>query len=208
MRRVTLGIPAYDDWKTGMAVSVIRCLLQDFPYELHLTVQRGTYIALGREMCVRAAIEAKSDVLVFVDTDITFPPDGIRRLVDLGKDIVGGNYHEKRLTENGERISTVKLKDFEGKHVFYKGNATLPDQPFMAAAVATGFMAINLHRLQECMSPPYFAIDAHGRPWPSGLGSADGPGEDVAFCIRAQQAGLEVWCDPRIELSHLGEYAY
>jgi hypothetical protein len=187
-----------------MVASLIGALLGDFPYTLQLTIQRGTYIAEGREMCLRAAIAAKSDYLVFIDTDITFPTDGIRKLIELKKDIVGGNYHEKRLPLQ----STVKLKDFEGKHVFYQGAADLPDAPFIAAAVATGFMAINLERLQQCMAPPYFAIDAEGRPWRAGHGTTDGPGEDIAFCIRANQAGMEVWCDPTIKLGHLGEYEY
>jgi hypothetical protein len=202
--QVTIGVPCYDDWKTGMAVSLIRALVTDFPYGLHLSVQRGTYIAEGREMCVKYALDAGSDFLVFVDTDITFPADAIRRLIELDKDIVGGNYHEKRLP----LTSTVKLPDFTGQHVFYQGDAVLPDQPFKAAAVATGFMAINLRRLTACMSAPYFALDPQGRPWRPGHGSLDGPGEDIAFAIRAQQAGLEVWCHPGIKLGHLGEFEY
>ena len=145
VKRVTVGIPCYDHFKVEMAISLIQAFLQGFPYELHLTVQRGTYIAEGREMCVRHALEAKSDVLMFIDTDIVFPPDGIHQLISLGKDIAGGNYHEKHLP----LTSTVKLPDFEGKDVFYRGEATLPDQPFRAAAVATGCREIGRASCRE-----------------------------------------------------------
>jgi len=33
-------------------------------------------------------------------------------------------------------------------------------------------------------------------------------GEDVAFCQQAAEAGLEIWCDPTITLSHIGDYHY
>jgi hypothetical protein len=33
-------------------------------------------------------------------------------------------------------------------------------------------------------------------------------GEDVNFCKRANEMGLEVWCDPTIRIGHIGEYLY
>jgi hypothetical protein len=36
----------------------------------------------------------------------------------------------------------------------------------------------------------------------------DGMGEDVWFCEKVNEAGMEVWCDPTVEVSHVGEYIY
>ena len=33
-------------------------------------------------------------------------------------------------------------------------------------------------------------------------------GEDVYFCREAGKAGFEVWCDPRIEVKHIGTFEY
>jgi GT2 family glycosyltransferase len=32
--------------------------------------------------------------------------------------------------------------------------------------------------------------------------------EDVAFCRRAKEAGVEIWVDPSFELQHMGLYPY
>lgn len=197
--RVTVGIPCYDHFKAEMAVSLIAALLR-CPYELHLTVQRGCYIAEGREACVTAALGVGADYLMFIDTDMQFPADGIERLVARNKDVIGAPYNEKRLPQ----VSTVKLSDGNGG--FATATVNLPTDAFPCAAVGTGFMLVNLNRLLARLAPPFFAFttDAHEvtRAW------ASGPGEDTAFCLRARRAGLEVWCDPTVKLAHWGEAAY
>lgn len=164
-----------------------------FPHDLHLSIQRGPYLALAREACLVEAIAAKSDYLVFIDTDIAFQVDALPRLLAHGKDVIGGAYNEKRLPP----VSTVKLDDGSGK--IFKGMKVLPSEPFQCIAVATGFMAVNIARLMTCMAPPCFTYAFDGK---------DFMGEDVQFCLRARAAGLEVWCDPTIELKHIGRWAY
>lgn len=197
--RVTIGIACYDDFKAMTAVSLVRALVR-FPHELHMTVQRGCYIADGREQCVQEALKVKSDYLVFVDTDMGFQADGLERLLAHRKDVIGAPYNEKRFPV----VSTVKLSDGNGG--LQSATVNLPTDVFPCAAVGTGFMAINLKRLTACMAPPFFAFseDAHHatKAW------ASGPGEDTAFCLRARRAGLGVFCDPTIQLQHFGEYAY
>lgn len=198
MSRVCIGVPTYEHWKAEMATSLIGALFR-LPHEWMLTVKRGCYIDVAREECVVSALEKDADVLLFIDTDMMFPPEAVEQLLAHDKDIVGGAYHEKRLP----LVTTVKLSDGNGGFVV---GGHLPDEVFPCAAVATGFMAINLKRLTQCMAPPYFAYETGQRlALEASLGRA---GEDVAFCVRAAKAGLQVWCDPTIPLKHLGEFAF
>jgi hypothetical protein len=198
--QVTIGIPSLGLWKDVMGLSLARALVQ-FPCDVHFSIQRGPYLDLSRDACVNEAIAVKSDYLFFVDTDMVFPPNAMAQMLKCaeGKDILGGNYFEKRLP----LVSTLKLSDGEG---FVEGKRTLPTVPFRCAAVGTGFMVIDLKRLQECLAAPYFAFTTDAaqatKAW------AAGPGEDTAFCLRAAKAGLSVWCDPTIPLLHSGEYLY
>lgn len=200
MTQVTIGIPSLGTWEDEMGASLARCLV-GFPFDVHFSIQRGCYIALSREACAREAITMKSDYLFFIDSDMVFPPQAMGQLLQhaAGKDIIGANYYEKRLP----LVSTLKMPDGKG---FATGSIPIPKEPFECAAIGTGFMAINLERLQDCMAAPYFAFttDAAGvtRAW------ADGPGEDTAFCLRARKAGLSVWCDPTIPILHSGKYLY
>lgn len=195
--QVTVGVPAYDHFKAEMAISLIGALLQ-FPHALHFSVQRSCYLDVNREMLLREAIAAKSDYLVFVDTDLVFRKDALEQLLAADKDIVGANYYEKRIP----LVSTVKPLGPNGRMAtdgkLIQG--VLPSEPFQCAAVATGLMAINLKRLLECWpTGPYFAFGTLGTQF---------EGEDVGFCRRARDAGLEVWCEPRIGVLHMGEMPF
>jgi hypothetical protein len=77
--------------------------------------------------------------------------------------------------------------------------AEMPTELFQCGAVATGLMAINLKRLTAMMAPPYFTYGTLGTKF---------QGEDVGFCLRARPLGLEVWCDPTINVLHMGEFPY
>ena len=190
--QVTIGIPSQGTWVDVMGLSLVQAITQ-FPHDLHVSVQRGPYLAVAREACLLEALQVKSDYLVFIDTDMAFPTSALPQLLAHGKDVIGGAYNEKRTPP----VSTVKLDDGTGK--IFKGMKVLPNEPFQCIAVATGFMAVNLHRLTACMAPPFFTYAFDGK---------DFMGEDVQFCMRAKAAGLEVWCDPTIPLKHIGQFAY
>jgi len=33
-------------------------------------------------------------------------------------------------------------------------------------------------------------------------------GEDIFFCYKLRDAGVEVWCDPTIQIGHIGTHVY
>ena len=40
------------------------------------------------------------------------------------------------------------------------------------------------------------------------LDDTDFVGEDIYFCKKVNEAGFGVWCDPTIDVGHLGLYRY
>lgn len=194
---LTIGIPTqWGLWRAQMGLSLCRAIVST-PGEITLSPQNGPYLALNREASMRDAIIAKSDYLIFVDTDMVFPADAFTRLIAHGKDVIGANYYEKRLPlvtnvkpigPNGEMADDGKL-----------GTMTMPHEPFQCAGLGAGLLAIRVARVQECMAPPYFAFADH---------RGEMMGEDLAFCGRARRAGLQVWCDPTIPVLHVGDYLY
>lgn len=195
MTRLTVGVPCHGGWKAEMGVSLVMSLAQ-LGLPIHMSVTRGPYVHDNRETIFSDAVKAGSTHLWFVDTDMVFLPDGIQKLLALKKPIVGGNYN----TKSTPPVSTVKLADADGKYRNVPPEE-IPREPFRCGAVATGFMLIDLEAVtSSTMKPPYFDFAR----------ASDGSlvGEDVLFCQRAREAGLEVWCDPTIQLGHIGDQRY
>jgi hypothetical protein len=192
-------MPVYEHVKAETMTSLIAALVE-LRDEWLLTVERGCYIDQSREVSIATALASQSDYIVFIDSDMAFQHDALTKLLSSGRDIVGVPYNQKGLPLR----STVKLDNGNGQ--FVEGPRDMPVGLFPCAAVATGFMAINLKRLTKMLKPPYFAFTQDAadvtHAW------AAGPGEDTAFSLRARKAGLEVWADSSIPLKHLGEYAY
>lgn len=192
--KLTIGVPCYGDWKAEMAVSLIHALSL-LEHEFHMSVRRGCYLHVNREEIFQEAVEAGSTHLMFVDSDMVFPPDAIAQLLAHDLDIVGGNYN----TKSTPPISTVKIAGADGKFINVSQDK-VPTKLFPCAAVATGFMLIRIAAVLECgMKRPLFDF-----------GTLDGGmvGEDVNFCLKARASGLSVWCDPTVALGHMGEFRY
>lgn len=189
MLKLSIGIPCYDSMKVSTALSLVAAV-KTLDCEIVLNAQRGPYMHWNRDQCLRNALEEGCSHLMFIDTDMVFPPDGISRLLALDKDVVGGGYNTKEVPSK----ATVKIADEDG--VLLDGEVALPQEPFRCWAVATGFMLINLGRVVEAgLQEPWFVAE---RPI----------GEDFYFCRLCADAGLEIWCDPTIPLQHLGDFAY
>ncbi len=187
-----VGIPANGDMKVLTACCLVMGtnLLRTLGHDLDITYSPGPYTHWNREHLAQGALKEEADYLMFVDTDVTFPPDGIARLIDADKDIVGGMYNLKQ----PEPMSTIKMWNQDRSAFQAVNGQALPKELFEVAALPTGFMLIRLAGLER-MEFPFFPCEF-------------GMGEDVAFCINAQKAGLEVWCDPTIQVKHIGDYAY
>lgn len=163
-----------------------------------LLVQIGGYVDVNRNQIVKGAQAAKATHLMFVDADMSFPDDGIARLLAHDKDIVGGNYNV-RLDPTSGVLSGPTVKMWVDDKPVSLTKDGLPDDLFKCYALATGFMLINM-KVFESVGLPYFEAfqDNDGQHHT----------EDIDFCRKVNEAGLEVWCDPTITIGHIGSYAY
>ena len=188
---ITVGCPIYDGFKGETVSSLLGALAQIDQF--HFTIQKSCYLDVNRELIAQEAVKFDSDYLIFVDSDLAFPHDALAKLLALKKDIVGANYYLRKLPLE----ATVRLDDGQGGYL--KGMVELPKEPFQCMAVATGLMVIDMRRLKECLQPPYFAYGTVGTTF---------QGEDIRFCDRARRAGMEVWCDPTINVLHIGDFPF
>ncbi len=188
--KIGIGIPHRGEIKVRTALSLIANIVP-LGCDSAMLTHYGCFLHWGREMIYDTALKQDCTHLVFVDTDMVFPPGTIRHLVDLKKDIVGIVAYKKIMSP---RVACVRLH--EGVEM---GPDEIPKELFRCDEVGTGIMAIDLERCQAVAPPRFDAGPPIGEPL---------VGEDLYFCRKARAAGLEVWCDPTIEVKHIGDYEY
>lgn len=176
-----------------MSLVMAICTVQASGTSIHLTARSGPYVGWNRDKIVEDAVNAGTDYLMMIDTDLVFPEHAILTLISRQKDIIGGLYMMKMLPP----AHTIKHGEFDpATNEYTEGpqNWTPPAEPFRCAAVATGFLLIRMEAIADLSRPLFPTV----RP----------VGEDMAFCENAKAHGLEIWCDPTFHIEHLGDYRY
>lgn len=165
-------------------------------YNFHCIVpEHGYTIAENRNYSAVQALKNFSDYLLFIDDDMTFPPDLLDTLLADKKEIVGVAYHPRCDTSE-------KLGFLDETHIITLETTTDPKykETFKCKAVGTGVMLIDCNVFKK-IERPWFAFEYLD------TGQCK-VGEDWYFCLKAKEKGIDTWCNPTIKIGHLGEKIY
>jgi len=192
--KVVAGIPSNGFWhaRFGLAWSgLLATALQDF--SLMPIEGQSSIVAEARNAIVRAADELGADAILFLDTDMEFPPWTLHRLASIDKPIAGATYRQR--FPGG----VVLGHELDGERIVIDPT----QRDFREVAdLPTGCMLVR-RRAWEGMRRPVFRFGVDEQ-----TGSTIG--EDVLFCRRALERGMSVWLDPFLSqhVSHYGAVAF
>jgi len=147
----------------------------------------------NRWICGQLALEHACDYLWLIDVDMAIPPDALPRLLAHQVDIVGTAYNYRSLP----RRTTVKMRNSRGEIYI---PTELPATLFACASVGSGCTLVTTKALMQ-MPQPWFGLE-----W-----NKDGcliKTDDVVFCEQAASVGIKTYCDPTIDVRHVGDYQY
>ncbi len=123
--------------------------------------------------------------LLWLDDDHTFPPDLACRLASHDQDMVSALYYGR----TSPHYPVVYVKDPSEE---YKHFPLIETPACLFEADAVGFGALLMRRdVFERVPAPWFTLD-----WKAG--------EDIAFCVKAKEHGVRIWCDGAYKLGHIG----
>lgn len=149
---------------------------------------------LGRNRCVKDALEMGAEWLIFLDDDHVFEAALLERLLAHDKPVVGSLYLQRMKPfapvayshkDEDEVYHPLKLAQYES------------DELVEVAALGTGGMLIRSEVLR--------AMERKGEPWfEHGRAS-----EDLIFCDRVYELGLgPIYCDLGARMGHLSPMAF
>jgi hypothetical protein len=126
--------------------------------------------------------------LLFIDSDMSFPANGLKRLLDADKDIIGANY-------------VRRVPPFRSIAQALDANTRVSGIDEVRR-VPTGFMLIKTPVFQT-IPEPWF--NTHWDESAKVLLS-----EDYYFCDKAREHGFSVWVDAplSLEIAHWGAAGY
>lgn len=153
-----------------------------------------------RNGLVFQALESDCTHILMMDTDQSYPPDTIDRLVhhaENGLDIVGLRVHRryppfdplllKRAPAHANyTYETMPMAEWSGKELVE------------VDATGCGCLLINL-QVFERIEPPWFELHTDQPDH----GAVRSVGEDVYFCEKAKAAGFRIFVDVSMEVGHI-----
>lgn len=189
--KIAIAIPAMNQVPTQFAASL--AILQR-PEDTVVGFQMGSLIYHARNNLAKAAVETGAEYVLWLDSDMTFEPDTLVKLLEDHKqgkgDIIGGLYF-KRVAPFTPVV--YKVLDIGETETSYQIQTDIPDEPFEAEACGFGCVLTPVKVLKDVM-------DKFGAPF----NPIRGTGEDLCFCWRARQCGYKIVIDPSIECGHVG----
>ena len=164
-------------------------LIAETPYEVVPMMDEGPNQLENRERLVRKAQNERCSHILFIDSDMCFSSDLLEKLFDHKKDIVGAEYKYRELPPRSV-IKTAPNTPLAEEH----------DEVFKCYSIGGGCVLIQMSVFNR-IDLPWFHTE------PDDMGSTK-TGHDVFFCQQATKAGIDIWCDPTINIKHIGDYLY
>lgn len=195
--KTLIAIPCGDTIPTDTLQSILTLKVEA---PVQYTLLRGTLVYDARNRLADIAMKDGFDRVIYLDSDMTFEPDMLSRFhanLDEGRDIVCGLYTTRKPPIHTTLYSGMFMREIPGtkfsEPVLERLEEYPKDQPFRVQGCGFAGVMINVDVLRKIH-------EAFGQPF----APVPGFGEDLSFCLRANEVGAEIWCDPRIRLGHVG----
>ena len=175
-------------------------LIEAAGFDVGFAFERGNpYISGARATLLKKAINAKADMIIFLDDDVSWKPGDLLKLVEAEGEVVGGTYRAK---EDDLNYMGRIIQDANGKPTSMRDDRCLE-----CACLPAGFLKVTKEAIEKFMRG--YPELCYGPPWDQAVdfmnhGAHKGLwwGEDYAFCRRFRDIGGKVWLIPDLYIDH------
>lgn len=197
---VVIGVPSGGEWAAQMA-SAAAMLVTDFMQhglpglrsrQLHIHSAESSMLVSNRHSAVKNMLQTNASHLLFIDSDMKFPPWALRQLMAHDLPFVAANCTKRVFPVmgtahdfNGDIVDSAKCSGLE-----------------TVRQVGLAFALIRRDVFEQ-LRPPLFAME-----WIEELKMYCG--EDVFFSQLVQQAGFDIVIDHDLsrQIGHIGKFIY
>lgn len=194
--RLAIGGPTRDMIPAAFAVDVAQLYAytrEHGPWGRDVTVGfvASTYIHVGREWFLEAALKQGATHVLYLDTDMSFPREAAILLAGHNQPVVGCNY---------------VVRQASGLFTAQRGEARIPTTDASTGLEAVDALGFGVLFMRTDV------VKSLARPWfRHGLNAAGGDvGEDIMFCRAVRAAGVPIYVDHDLskDVGHIGQRTY
>ena len=207
-RKVFIAIPVHDGaLRVGTVMSLIEAMSSGTQAGIEFDVRcwvGDSLLPHARNTLVAQFMASDASEMIFIDSDISWAPGSITRLLSYPVDFVAGTYRFKNETE-GYPVAWLREDNEVSEHGLFE-----------VGCLPTGFFRmtrVGLERvIAKCAHLEYKSHNSngmklwclfdlkleHGLAW----------GEDYVFCNLVRSLGETLWLDPDLSLTHSGNKEY
>jgi hypothetical protein len=225
-RNVFVGFPCYKQTNPVTAWCLVAMALDFGPEKIRFDMEIGdAMIYHARNRLAMKFLETEAEWLLFLDDDMIVPigrsnflmqmarlPDSysqeaaslntVRRLIQHRQELVGATYFARH--PGGRTINSLWQDQTYLERAQSFGNYCMP-----CDWVGTGCLLIHRNVFKKMMfSFPELAPTSADMPWNFFQPMTDGRGEDIAFCARAREVGIQPYVDTQLQAIHVGYGTY
>lgn len=156
------------------------------------------YISAARATMLRAALDAKANIVIFIDQDVSWDPPDLLKLIQTEGDVVAGTYRCK--IDEEQYMGSVET-DHENRPIVRE------DGCISAKLIPAGFLKVTEAAIDAfmdaypelCYGPRFhqsvdlFNHGVHERVW---------WGEDYSFARRWKDKCGDIWIVPDLNIDH------
>jgi len=188
---------------------------------LNMFMYNNSLITKGRNDCVSQFLnEVDVEYFMFIDSDMSWNPNDIVKLMNYDKGVIGGTYPKKAIAWDKVQNAILKgsaetpkelLQKTSEYTIYDKSKSVNKDGLIKVNRLGTGFMMIKrdlLIKLIDFLDEEELVYKMGNKKgyalFESGVKNGEHIGEDYSFCERVRLMGEKIFIDPKIELGHHG----
>lgn len=198
IRQIGIGVPSGDMLHTNFAMAMAAMCFYNGLMKMPIAImnQKGGHIADARNRMVEHAQKINCEWLLMLDSDLTFPPQTLARLLSHDKPVVGCTYARRSQPHDNLAVPLGQ------QPVQNASGLTAVDR------LPTGCLLLRLDIFKK-MKRPYFRFEHVEEDVEKGIKPKTGA-EDYYFCDAVRRAGETVWLDVELSfaLTHWGEVGW
>lgn len=186
--KLLIAIPTLDFIHVNFLESLLKLtkLLNERGVDYEVKIKSGTLVYLAREALTSYALGYGFTHVLWLDSDMVFEEEVFDDLYDTGKDFVCGIFHARRPGHQSCIFRSVTPPDRYKWDEYPTDTFRIKGCGMACTLVTTDILLKVYKKYGNCFTP------------------FDQLGEDLAFCKKADELGIEIWCEPTVRVGHIG----